>query len=525
MSATHDHTDPRIFAAAKRLLKVRKAKESLIDFAELTMPHPADPDDVDRSRYTPQYFHRALGAALEQVEAGALRRLIITFPPRHGKSELTSKRFPAWFLGRNPHKSLIFGTYNQEFAEDFGRAVRDIVNSDAFAQVFPGVGFKPGSQASNRLESLMDGLFVFAGRGGAVTGRGGHIIIIDDPLKNRQEADSEVTREELWKWFNDDVVTRLMDETCSVIIIQTRWHEDDLVGRLTDPKNAHYNEEEASSWKIINIPAIAEENDALGRPPGKALWPEKFGEAFLAKIKARNPRGYYALYQQRPTPLDGEFFKAEHVVLYNVGDRPPLSELRIFMASDHAVGLKQENDKTCILVGGVDRHDQLWLIDCFWQKAPTNVVVEKLIDFAEKYRPLRWWAEEDHITKSIGPFLKKRMAERKVYFTFTKISAYADKQKKAQAIQGRMSWKMVLFPAQAPWFHDAKDELLKFPRAAHDDFVDALSGFGRGLGILSGPSKAAPPPEAPKAMTWAALKASSEQQRRAAKVRLAQANR
>jgi hypothetical protein len=135
---------------AKRLLKDRRAAESLIDFTEATMPDPSDPEDADKTRYDAQYFHRALAAALEEVEAGRLKRLIITFPPRHGKSELTSKRFVAWYVGKDPTRHVALGTYNQEFADD---------------------------------------LF-FVGRGGSVTGRGGHGIIIDDPIKNSEEADS-----------------------------------------------------------------------------------------------------------------------------------------------------------------------------------------------------------------------------------------------------------------------------------------------------------------------------------------------
>lgn len=509
-----DPKDPRVLRAAKRLLKVTQAKDKLIAFAQLTMPSPKDPQDSDLSRYDPQYFHEALAAALEAVERGDIQNLIITFPPRHGKSELTSKRFPAFFAGRNPEKSIIFGTYNQTFAEDFGRAVRDIMNSDAFKQVFPNVQLKTGSQASDRLETTDDGLLVFVGRGGSVTGRGGDLIVIDDPLKNSEEADSPTIRESLWAWFTNDILTRRMTEDARVIIIQTRWHEDDLVGRLTDPKNPNYDAEEAKNWKIINIPALAEDDDILGRQPGEALWPKRFGREFLLRFKRTNPRGFSALYQQRPTPEDGDFFKAEHLLTYLPHERPKLSDLRIYMASDHAVSQKQENDKTCILVVGVDVNDNIWLLDCWWKRAPTDVVVEKIIDMLEHWKPLRWWAEEDHIIKSIGPFLRKRMAERRVYHGVSKVSAYADKSKKAQAIQGRMAMKMVMFPAKAPWWEDAKDELLKFPRAAHDDFVDALGTIGRGLGVLHGPAK--PPPEKPPVDTgtWGWIKKNSEARKR-----------
>jgi hypothetical protein len=143
-----------------------------------------------------------------------------------------------------------------------------------------------------------------------------------------------------------------MSDTGAIIIIMTRWHEDDLVGRLTDPTNPHYNAEEAAQWKIINIPAIAGEDDILGREPGEALWPERFGLDYLESFRRRNPVGFSALYQQEPTPADGDFFKVEHAAHLSQQERP--KNLRVYAASDHAVGTKQTNDRTCLLIVGVD---------------------------------------------------------------------------------------------------------------------------------------------------------------------------
>jgi predicted phage terminase large subunit-like protein len=499
---------------AKRLLKDRQAAENLIPFIEATMPDPDFPDDPDKSRYDAQYFHKALAATLEEVAEGRIPRLIICFPPRHGKSEQTSKRLPAWYMGRFPTRHVALGTYNQEFADDFGRAVRGIMKSPAYARIFPRVQLKVDSAAANRMETTADGALYFVGRGGPLTGRGADLVIIDDPLKNSEEADSAATREALWTWFNNDVMSRFMTDAGQVIIIQTRWHEDDLVGRLTDPTNPCYNAEEAAGWKIINIPAIAEEDDVLKRKPGEALWPSRFGVEYLLAFKRRNPRGFSALYQQRPTADDGDFFKTEHVVTYLPHERPPLKDLAIYMSSDHAVAQKQENDRTCILVAGVDKNDNIWIIDAFWRRADTAVVVEALIDRFIKYEPLRWWAEDDHIVKSIGPFLKKRMRERNCYLGLSRVNGYKDKVKKAQAVQARMSMGMVLFPQSAPWFQDARDELLKFPRARHDDFVDALATLGRGLPMLITAEKPKEENTGPLVGTFGWLKKASKDQKR-----------
>lgn len=500
-------TAAKQISAAKRILKARKAKASLIEFTEFTMPGIENPDDTDTSRYDAQYFHRALAAALEEVEAGRLLRLIVTFPPRHGKSELTSRRFPAWLVGRDPYRHVMFATYNQPFAEDYGRAVRGIIQSQQYKTVFPGTTLAKGSAAADRLVTEEGGMMAFVGRGGSSTGRGADFLIIDDPLKDREEASSATTRESLWDWYNDTMSTRLMSDTGAIVIIQTRWHEDDLVGRLTDPTNPKFNAEEAETWKIINIPAIAGDDDVLGREPGAALWPEKFGLPYLESFRRRNPVGFSALYQQQPTPEDGDFFKTEMLAAYRQTDLP--KNLRVYAASDHAVGIKQSNDYTCLLIVGVDEFSNIWLLDCWWKREKTDKVVEAMIDLMKRWKPLVWWAESGHISKSIGPFLFKRMREEKVYVTIREQVPSADKQTRAQSINGRAAMGMVRFPQHLPWYDRARQECLKFPQARHDDFVDALAHIGLGLDrILKAPVEQAKT-GAPKVGTMGWLKAQS----------------
>lgn len=474
--------------AAQRLLKSREAKNDLIKFTEFTMPHPDDPSDPEKSQYEAKYFHKALAAALQEVEKGDIPRLIVTFPPRHGKSELSSRRLPAWILGRDPYRHIMVAAYNQPFAEDFGRDVRGIIQANAFSQVFPDCELRKGSQAADRLQTTRGGRVAFVGRGGSITGRGADFMIIDDPLKNSEEADSDTIREDCWRWFNRDVSSRMMSDKGRIIIIMTRWHEDDLVGRLTDPENPCYTEREAKKWKIINIPALAEDNDVLGREPGEPLWPEQFGVEYLEDFKSRDERGFYALYQQRPSPLDGAFFKNDMIVPYERGELP--ERLRIYAASDHAVTTKQANDRTCVLFGGLDDNDELWILpDIFWAREETDRVVERALSLMDKHRPITWWAESGHITKSIGPFLKRRMRERKVYVNLQESPPQGDKVQKAQAIQARMSMRMVHFPKFAYWYGDAMSELLKFPNARHDDFVDALAHLGMGLARMVSASR------------------------------------
>lgn len=503
----------RDLKAAKRALKARLASESLIHFTEFTMPGVEDPEDPDSSRYQAQYFHKALAAALEEVEQGRILRLIVTFPPRHGKSELTSRRFPAYLVGRDPYRHVMFGTYNQPFAEDFGRAIRAIMKSNNYATAFPGTTLRKGSQASDRLETEEGGMLAFVGRGGSATGRGADFLIIDDPLKDRREANSATIRDELWDWFNDTMSTRLMSDTGAIIIIQTRWHEDDLVGRLTDPTNPHYNEEEAKKWKIINIPAIAGEDDVLGRKPGEALWPEKFGLDYLEGFRRRNPVGFAALYQQTPSPEDGDFFRAEMLPTYRAEDLP--KSLRIYAASDHAVGTRQEHDPTVLLIVGVDEFDRIWLLDCWWKREKTDKVVDAMLELMRRWKPLVWWAENGHITKSIGPFLNRRMREEKIYCAIREQTPAQDKQTRAQSIAGRAAMGMVLFPKHLGWGERARQECMKFPQGRFDDFVDTLAHIGMGLDRILKAPKETEGPKGPAEGTFGALKAEQRAQDRA----------
>jgi hypothetical protein len=279
-------------AKSTRLLQALKAEKGRRRFARADLLAFTQ---YTFSQYEAAPHHRRIARTLEAVERGEIDRLMVTMPPRHGKSEEVTIRFPAWALGRNPKRQIITACYNADLASGFGRSVRNIVSSPAYGNIFNS-RLARDSQAANRWNTRDGGAYIAAGVGTAITGRGADIFIIDDPLKDRAEAESELRRQAVWDWYTSTAYTRLMPGG-AVIIVQTRWHEDDLAGRLL----AH-QVKGGDQWHRLDLPAINER--------GEALWPERYPLPALRRIKAAiGPRDWSALYQQSPSPDDGEFFR------------------------------------------------------------------------------------------------------------------------------------------------------------------------------------------------------------------------
>jgi hypothetical protein len=275
--------------AAEELLRRRRSRANLLDFISYTKPG-----------YLIGRQHRAIADAMERVERGELDRVMIFCPPRHGKSEIVSRKFPAWYLGRNPDRQIISASYAQELSDGFGRDVRNLVASDEYARVFPATKLAPDSKAVGRWHTNSGGTYLSAGVGSGITGRGADVLSIDDPLKDRKEAESQTIRDTVWNWYTSTAYTRLMPGG-AVVVTLTRWHQDDLAGRLL---------EEAANggdqWHIVDLPAI----DASG----EALWPERYDIDALNRIRAAiGERDWSALYQQSPRPLEGSIFKVAQI--------------------------------------------------------------------------------------------------------------------------------------------------------------------------------------------------------------------
>jgi predicted phage terminase large subunit-like protein len=469
-------------ALLERQAKALEARDRFMPFVKFTSPDPEAPNDVGRSRYKDARHHRAIARVMEEVEKGEIEFLILTMPPRHGKSELVSRRFPAWYAGRHPDHNVVVATYNDDFAMDFGAEVRAIMQSPQYRQVFPGMALRKGGAAKDRIQTQKGGLLVFVGRGGSLTGRGGHVLLIDDLIKDDKEAQSQAIRDQAWNWLTKVAMTRRMGRKL-VVMTFTRWHSDDPIGRLTDPENPYFNAKLARKIKVINFPAIAEEDDPLGRKPGEPLWadgPDKFDLEFLEEQQALDPLGFAALYQQRPSVADGVLFRRENIRYYSPHEIP--DEVRYYSASDHAVAVGQRNDFTVLLKVAVDRQNNIYITDCFWQKVKADAAVEAMLTLAGgNARPLLWWAERGHISKSIGPFLYKRMQQTGTYINIREVTPVADKEQRAQSIAAMVALGKVFFPKDQLWVEKAVSQMLAFPNGRNDDFVDALAYIGLGL--------------------------------------------
>ena len=262
------------------------------------------------ARYEIHPHHRAIAEKLEAIERGEITRLLLSVPPRHGKTELASIRFPAWYLGRHPGANFIATSYGASLAFKISRRVRNLVASPLYQRLFPELHIAGDASAvaywALATPQGQEGSYLAAGVGGGVTGSGCDVLLVDDPVKDAKEALSKTVRDATWDWFTSTAYTRQDAGIAAIIVIQTRWHEDDLTGRLLQEM-----EEGNERWEVVRLPALADADDPLGRAPGEALWPARFPVKRLGIIRSTiKPAWFEAQYQQTPPQsLGGRFFR------------------------------------------------------------------------------------------------------------------------------------------------------------------------------------------------------------------------
>ena len=383
-----------------------------------------------------------------------------------------------WYLGQAGHerREIISAAYGDKLAvQIFGRRLRNLMQMREHLDVFPELRLSPDSKAADLWHTTAGGVFVGAGVGGGITGFGAHILLIDDPVKGYEDAQSLTIREKCWNWFTYDAYTRVMDNG-AIVIIGTRWHEDDVIGRILREMEAG-----GDQYEVINFPAIDEQ--------GRALWPDRYPVEYLDKRRRLDERMFNCLYQGNPVPDEGNYFKRAHIQRYS--ELP--KDVRFYGASDYAV-TSQGGDYTVHLVVAVDVQGRIYVVDMYREQSSSDAWVESCIDLMEKWRPIMWAEEQGQIIKGVGPFLKKRMHERQVFVTRKQFTSAKDKVTRSRAIQGRFNMDMVFIPKNMNWASDMIAELLKFDQGAHDDIVDTLSLIGRMLAAMRGETPASEKP-------------------------------
>ncbi|WP_298962251.1 phage terminase large subunit [uncultured Methylobacterium sp.] len=465
-----DHDAP-VDELARELIARRRAHDGLIDFTKYTLP-----------KYSADPFHHIVAEHLEAVERGEIPRLMIFAPPQHGKSELSTRRFPAWYMGRNPEKGVISASYNADFARGFGRNVRDIIFSREYQNVFPGITIRSDNRAAEEWELEQGGKYFSVGVSSATTGKGAHLFLIDDPIKDRKDADSPTKREDAWNWYRDVVFTRLQDDA-AVVMTLTRWHFDDLAGRA----EALAASGRGKPWTILRLPALAEPRihfetklpilnddgtvpgDRLGRRPLEPLAPSRFSlESLQEKKEVSGERTWSALYQQVPMSEQGGMFKTSWF-----GDHTgPLPGRRVRVRA-WDLGATIDGDWTVGVLMSRDT-DGYFYIENIVRKRGTPHEIERLIlDTAhDDGRSVQIWLPQDPGQAGVHQIanLTRKLAGFRV---------------KAQRPTGRKEVRAEPFAAQVEagnvklcqgfWKDIFLEEASVFPLGQHDDQIDAAS--------------------------------------------------
>jgi len=426
--------------------------------------------------YMPAAHHRLLGKKLEDLSAGRLSRLAIFMPPGSAKSTYASILFPAWYLANHPDASILGCAHTTKLAERWGRRVRNLIVDNGLL-----LGISLSEEvAVDRWRLNQGGEYKAAGVGTGIAGYRSSLLLIDDPVRSMEDADSKLEQERQWDWYKADVIPRLKPNARS-ILIQTRWNLGDLAGRILE-EMANGGDQ----WEVLSLPAEARENDPLGRQVGEMLWGDDndaYGYAALLREQKATQlaRNWSALYQQEPAPETGDFFKAEWLRPY---DRAPARDtLTIYGASDYAT-TADGGDYTVHLVAGVDPQDNIYLLDVWRMQATPDKWVDAFCDLVLHWKPLDWAEEGGQIKASVGPFLERSQRERRAYVNREQFPTKGDKARRCQSIRGRMAQNGLYIPNYAPWVADFRAELLSFPAGRHDDQVDALGLIGQLLDLM-----------------------------------------
>ena len=527
-------------AERKQLKEIYKEKAS-IALAKTSFLHYVE-------RYSPGYetswAHEHVANELEQFYRAVARkespRLVLTLPSRFGKSLLASDAGPAWALGNWPWMKFVLASYSDELPIDFSRNIRAQLQSPEFRTIFPNGAHLSKDDASVKSWSTVeDGGLRATGVGGGLLGFGAHVLCIDDPIRDMEQADNPVALEKVYDWFSSVAYSRLLPGGGIVIILQRMSHED-LVGRVIkkmkedDDKieelrqaareiiDNHdstaveiedaYNlqaeadelDESRDKWKILEYPALAVSDEYLNketgeivkvspgvevdsslkplRKVGEALHPQRYNRSYLLRLKRANPRRFAAMYMLAPAADDSAYFTQSDFKRYPEGKHPKLDHMTICCAWDQALGVKQQNDWTVGIAGGMDHKGDVYLLDIVKGKfADVRQVSDLVIDLHVKWKASITGIEKNHISMAMGPIPKDRMRERGQYIALAEgkeaLTPITDKLVRARTFQGLCRSGKVYVPEGEVW-DSYISTMTAFGASVHDDEVDASAWLG-----------------------------------------------
>lgn len=440
-------------AAAQELLDRTDATQSLQRFTEYTTPN-----------WRAAKIHRIICEQFDRVVRKEIDRLMLLSPPQHGKSTVASKRFPAYILGLDPSRDVISASATAQLAEEFGRDVRNCIDSSEYRNLFPNTRLAEDSQAKGRWNTSQGGGYYAVGIGGALMGRGGELGLIDDPFASWEDGQSQLSREKAWSWFTGTFYNRIRPGG-SIIVIQHRMHEDDLVGRLLSQQQLG-----GDRWEVVELPALLED------PP----WPERYDRAALERIKGTtSPLQWSSLYMQNPQPEEGTFFKREWFWFY---DPKKVPEVRKYLTSDFAVTEDEEADFTEVGIHGLSEKEgqvRLFLcLDSYSGQRDPQAWVEEYLTLVKRHRPICEFGEAGVIRRAVEGLIQRRRTERKAFGRIEWIAPINDKQARAASLRALASMGCVGLP-ENDIGQRLLTQLLGFPAARHDDAVDMVSMMGQ----------------------------------------------
>lgn len=476
-----------------------------------------------RAKYTAGWVHEDICRRLERfvraVENGEEPRMLLMMPPRSGKSELGSRHFPAWVLGQHPEWEIIAASHTSSLTLSFSRYIRDLIRDPAYQVLFPGMRLDPSSQSVENWNTTIGGGYLAAGVGTGITGRGAHILLLDDLVKDIEAADSPTIRENTWEWYTSTAYTRLAPGG-GVLGIMTHWNEDDWAGKIQQVMASG----EGDKFEIVCYPAINEEGDeylllddtiqqfgpsspvpegaVLTRLHGTAIHPARYSTEAMLRIKRNlvasgQKRIWNALYQQNPTPDDGVYFTKEMVRYYV--HPPQRRHMYVYQAWDFAITENAQSDYNVCCTIGQDEHDNLYVLHIMRFKSDDgNAIVEHIIDQSIAWKADLLGFEDGQIWKTMRSQYEKRCIERQHYTTFEVLQPLTDKLVRANPLKGRMQLGKVYVRKDQPWTEAYVRELMVFPAGKHDDQVDATAWCVR-LTLTRGAPKPAP---APRVKSW-----------------------